>query len=127
LRVSVFANRSLLLSLSDASVIFLGGMFLGLFPLPANYQLLFLLIFVLTIANVANLRALLVRGSAPGMDGRATSLSLSRFRQLAGRAGEARPFLLIPLLSIKGALFAGAFVRLLGFVAVFLLIKRPVA
>jgi MFS family permease len=104
-RVGILSNRSLLLSLSDAVAVFAGGWFLGLLPLPGNYQALFLIVAALTLVNIYNLRRMEVPG-APTSTVPGAALSLARLRQLAATGGEARPFLRF-LLAIFIVLFGG--------------------
>ena len=91
-RVRILGNRSLLLSMCDAAAVLAGGWFLGLFPLPVNYQILFVIVTALALANVYNLRRL-DAPYAPSGGSATAGLSLARMREVMARGGEARPFL----------------------------------
>ena len=106
-RVQILGNRSLLLSISDVLAVFVGGWFLGLLPLPVNYQLLFLIVSGIALLNLWNLRRLRIadKVSPDEAAGLAANARLP-LRDLLRRDGEAAPFVRF-LIAAFIVLFAG--------------------
>ena len=110
-RVRALGNRNLFLSLSDATVVFGGGWFLGLFVFPSNYRLAFLIVFGLSLMNLVVLRNLVLPRLPAGTASAApVNLTLNRVRELLRDEGEARDFLRF-LLAASAIQFGGWVVR----------------